>query len=108
MIETRSLGEVIILALPALLDAEALQLAIQEQVEAGHRQVVLNLEAVTFIESSGLGALVAAFKYCEAHGGKLGFYGIQPQVRQLLDLTKLSRVLKVFHSESEALAGIAG
>lgn len=107
MIATRTVEDVTIFDIPALFETEALQVAVQERVESGGRRLLLNLNEVTFIESSGLGAMVAAFKYCESHGGKLGFYGIQPQVRQLLELTKLSRVLKLFEDEGEALTGIA-
>ncbi|MBK8190208.1 MAG: STAS domain-containing protein [Vampirovibrionales bacterium] len=107
MIETRPFPDGVVLDVPAMFESEALQLAVQEQLESGQRRIILNLAQVTFIESSGLGSLVSAFKYCESHGGALGFCGIQPQVRQLLDLTKLSRVLKLFADEQDALAALS-
>ncbi len=59
------------------------------------RNVTLDLGGVTFVDSSGLGALVAALRYCRDRGGTLVLAGPRPGVRRLLSLTGLDRVMTV-------------
>ncbi|QIZ70073.1 STAS domain-containing protein [Oxynema aestuarii] len=61
--------------------------------------VLVNLEQVAFIDSSGLGALVSALKMVRNSGGALFICSINDQVRMLFDLTSMDRVFKIYENE---------
>jgi len=70
----------------------------KEQVGAiiagGEKRLVLDLERITFIDSSGLGALVALLKRVGSEG-HLGLVRVQPAVKRLLAMTRLDRVFTI-------------
>ena len=55
--------------------------------------VVVDFDAVTFIDSTGLGVLVAAQRRARTAGGTLGVVGVPDRVRQVFEVTGLDRVL---------------
>lgn len=69
----------------------------------GKYQLVIDLSAVRFIDSSGLGALVSGFKNASARDGSLKLCCLQPQVRSMFELTRLHRVFEIFATLDEAL-----
>lgn len=70
-------------------------------VQSGADAILIDLKDVTFIDSSGLGALVAALKTVRSAGGKLFICSINEQVRMLFELTSMDRVFEVFSSREE-------
>lgn len=73
------------------------------QLAEGKGPIVLDLGAVRFMDSSGLAALIAAHKRAGTQGSRLKLAALQPEVRSVLDLTGLSRVLDVSPSVDEAV-----
>jgi anti-anti-sigma factor len=69
--------------------------------------VIVDLEQVTFIDSTGLGALVGAYRRTAAHGGSLYAVCARPQARKLLWLTGVDRRIPLSESLDEALASVA-
>ncbi len=67
-------------------------------VLAGADVVLIDLKEVTFVDSSGLGALVSALKTVRSSGGKLCICSINEHVRMLFELTSMDRVFDVFKS----------
>ena len=63
--------------------------------------VLIDLKDVTFIDSSGLGALVSALKAVRSAGGKLFICSINAQVRMLFELTSMDRVFQIFKNQDE-------
>ena len=61
--------------------------------------ILIDLQDVTFIDSSGLGALVSALKTVRSKGSKLFICSINDQIRMLFELTSMDRVFKVYKSE---------
>lgn len=74
---------------------------ISEMVATGAEIVLVDLQDVTFIDSSGLGALVSAIKLVRAAGAKLFFCSLNAQVRMLFELTSMDRVLQIFANRDE-------
>ncbi|TYO99578.1 anti-sigma B factor antagonist [Geothermobacter ehrlichii] len=72
--------------------------------EEGKNNLVVNLEEVRFVDSSGLGALVSGFKNASARNGSLKLCGLQPQVKSMFELTRLHRVFEIYPNADEALA----
>ncbi|MCE0767043.1 STAS domain-containing protein [Pseudonocardia kujensis] len=83
----------------------ALRSLVTETVESGHTHVVVDLEATEFIDSSGLGALVSGLKTCRQAGGDLRIARPGAQVRTVLELTNLDRVLRPAATVRGALGG---
>jgi anti-sigma B factor antagonist len=82
-----------------------LRAAIESAVEQGQPRLVVDLSATTFIDSSGLGALVAGLKRARQAGGDLRIAGGGEQVHMVLGLTNLDRVLRPHERVEDALDG---
>lgn len=71
----------------------------------GVRHVVLNLDKVTFIDSSALGLLVVAHQNFKLRQGRISLAQPQTYVRQILDLANIPKMIPVFAKLDEALMG---
>lgn len=69
---------------------------------AGRRKLVLDLDLVRFLDSSGVAALVSALKRLEP-GGQVRLVGAHDEVRQVLKLTRLDKVFPADASVEDAL-----
>jgi anti-sigma B factor antagonist len=74
-------------------------------IDQGHRQLVVDLKDVTFIDSSGLGALVSALKTLKRSGeqGDVRLACVQPPVTSLLEIIRLNRVFTSYISVDRAV-----
>jgi anti-sigma B factor antagonist len=61
----------------------------------GHRHAVVDLSGVTFLDSSGLAALVSGFKRLRDDGGSLVLRGPSVRAQRVLDITGLSHVFAI-------------
>jgi anti-sigma B factor antagonist len=74
--------------------------------DTGKKEILIDLQDVRFIDSSGLGALVSGFKNAITHQGSLKLASLQPQVRSMFELTRLHRVFDIFPSAAEVLENL--
>ena len=74
-----------------------------ETFKSGHKNILIDLKDVRFIDSSGLGALVSGFKNAISNQGGLKLSSLQSQVRSMFELTRLHRVFEIFPTTTEAL-----
>jgi anti-anti-sigma factor len=81
--------------------ASRLRQEINDAVTARTDIVLIDLESVTFMDSSGLGALVIALKTVRTAGGKLFLCSINDQVKMLFQLTSMDRVFEIFSNRAE-------
>ncbi|MEA5606166.1 STAS domain-containing protein [Nostoc sp. UHCC 0252] len=72
---------------------------ITDILEVGAKIVLVDFKDVTFMDSSGLGALVLAFKTLRAADTKLVLCSINEQVRILFELTNMDKVFEIFPSQ---------
>jgi anti-sigma B factor antagonist len=74
-------------------------------IDQGHRYVVVDLKDVTFIDSSGLGALVSALKTLKrgSGSGDVRLARVQPPVVSLLEIIRLNRVFTSYPSVEQAI-----
>ena len=70
---------------------------------AQSRRIVLNLAGVSYIDSGGLGTLVALYTSARSAGGSIKLANLTERVGDLLQVTKLLTVFEVFDSEKGAL-----
>jgi anti-sigma B factor antagonist len=73
----------------------------------GKKNIVLNLNNVTLIDSSGLGALVAAYSSAKSGGASLRLSNLGTRFNELLQITKLYTVFEVSETEADALRALA-
>ncbi len=72
----------------------------------GPKRVILNMEKVDFLDSSGLGAVVAAMKQLDADQS-LELAGLTENVAKVFRLTRLDAVFTIHQNASDAVAGLA-
>ncbi|MDF5712044.1 MAG: STAS domain-containing protein [Nostoc sp. S4] len=73
--------------------------SITKIIEVGVKIVLLDFQDVTFMDSSGLGALVLAFKTLRAADIQLVICSINEQVRILFELTNMDKIFEIFSSQ---------
>ena len=76
-------------------EAKQIQAKIQDFIEHGHKRVAVDLSAVDYIDSSGLGMLVALHKQTLKKGGCMKISGINGMVREIFELTRLTKVFGI-------------
>ena len=82
----------------------ALRDAVVESLEAGSRNILLDLNQVSTIDSSGVGEMVSAYTTVTNRGGKLKLLNLPPKVIDILQITQLITVFEAFEEEDEAIA----
>lgn len=78
--------------------------AIEQIQERGEQQIILNLEGVSFIDSSALGMLVVAHQNSKLKQGHICLVNPQTYVRQILDLANVPKMIPVYNNVQDALA----
>lgn len=84
-------------------DAQKLRETLKQLVAEGHTRVVLNLEKVDYIDSTGLGTLVICYTGLKKSGGSAKLLNLSRRNLDLLVLTKLTTVFEVFNDEQDAV-----
>lgn len=74
-------------------------------INNGNTLIIINLNNVNFIDSSGLGIMISIFKILKEKG-KLAFCEIKSPVMQLFALTRTDKIFKIYNLESEALKAL--
>ena len=77
---------------------------INSLIQQGKTQILLNLSAVPYMDSAGLGEVVRTFATVRRHEGRLKMLGLTKRITDLLTITKLLMVFETFDNEAEALA----
>ncbi|MBI1313750.1 anti-sigma factor antagonist [bacterium] len=110
-IDQKEVDGVTVLALKGrlILGNESTTLAqrIKQTVADQVTQVLLNLAEVPYIDSYGVGELIASFTSVRRIGGTLRLCSPRPAVLEVLQLVKLPMMVEVHPTEEEALAGFA-
>ncbi len=105
--ETRQVGRVAVIDVAGRVtlgdSAKDLGKRIQQAIDSGSLQVLVNLAKVTYIDSSGLGELMGGFSKLSRVGGHLKLTGVAKEVSYLFHVANLDRVLEIFPDEAAAL-----
>lgn len=106
-IEERAVGDVIVLDLKGRITLgegdELLKDKVNSLVNQGQRKIVLNLGAVPYIDSAGLGEIVRTYTTVSRQGGSLKLLNLTKRITDLLAITKLLTVFETFESENDAV-----
>jgi anti-anti-sigma factor len=107
----RRVGDVTILDLKGRLvfdEGDAvLREHINDLVQQGRMNILLNLRDVTYVDSCGIGVLVAKFVSLRRKGGDLRLVHITPRSRRLMEITKLMNVFRIFETEADGIASFS-
>ncbi len=74
---------------------------ITSAVDTGVEIVLLDLQDITFMNSSGLGTLLAALRTVKTTGGDIFICSLNEQVKMMFKMTKMERIFKVFNNQDE-------
>ncbi|MCU1238470.1 MAG: anti-anti-sigma factor [Candidatus Solibacter sp.] len=87
--------------------ADAVRDAIKAELDHGRKNILLNLDGVDFIDSSGLGTLASSFITVSRLGGRMKLLNTQSRVDSMLQVTRLYTVFVTFTDEREAVASFS-
>lgn len=88
----------------SLAEAGELRESIHQLIEAGCKHLVLDLQHVSFIDSSGLSVLLSARKGVMQQQGEVILLNVTDQTRALIELTRLHEVFEIFSDRAAAIA----
>jgi anti-sigma B factor antagonist len=84
-------------------ESNALREQVKSMLAAGQKKIVLNMDHVTYIDSAGLGTLVAAHHSARTQGASLKLCNLGTRFQEILQVTKLLTVFEVYDSEAAAI-----
>jgi anti-sigma B factor antagonist len=87
-----------------LYNAPEIKVSFSQLIESQKYNVVINLEKVSYIDSSGIGALISSLSNLKKYQGGLKIINVYASVRKVFELTKLTSFFEIYDSEAEALA----
>jgi len=107
-IRNRQIAEVTILdfcgRIVAGEDAALLRDSVRSLISRGEKNIVLNMEAVPYIDSAGIGELVSALVAVGRQGGCLKLLNLTRRVYEVLEIVRLVTVFEIFDNEAKALS----
>jgi len=109
--QTKNSGDVCVLSPEGKIvigdEVGALREKIKELLEGGNKNILINLANVSYIDSTGVGALVGSFTTIRNQGGQMKLSNLSQRVRDILLVTKLLTVFDVYESETEGTKSFA-
>ena len=112
-LEVEQMGEVAVVSLTnrKLLTEESIQ-AVGEELfrlveQSDRKKLLLNFSHIEHMSSAVLGLLIRLNKRVVMAGGKLVLCGIDPQLREVFEITKLDKVFPMYRDEQEAVGSFA-
>jgi stage II sporulation protein AA (anti-sigma F factor antagonist) len=84
--------------------ANEFRTAVDEALTAtGAKHILLNMQGVSFIDSSGLGVVLGRYKRITQLGGKILVVYLEPQIKRIFELAGLLKILTIYQNEEQAL-----
>lgn len=88
-----------------LAHSPALRKALLGEIKEKHTpKVFLNLKNVRYIDSSGIASLVEGLKAARDQASRMILYGLSPNVREVMELSRLQRIFEIYDNEEQALS----
>ncbi len=78
--------------------------ALSSIFDRGQSRLLIDLNGVAYIDSSGMGTLIAAMKQARAAGGDVRLCGLQEDVRAIFETTRVVQAMSIHPTRQEALA----
>jgi len=109
---THTEGDVVVISLSGQLmggpDAEAVRQLVRENLDAGRKKLVIDIGDVSWVNSTGLGILIASHVTISNAGGALKLSRVSHRISQIFMVTKLHTVFETHPTVDEAVASFGG
>lgn len=86
--------------------SEELERILGDMLQQQPRPLIVNLEEVSYLSSSGIGVLLGIYRQLKELGMKLVLCQVSPAVEKLLEVVELSQVFPIYEREAEAVAAV--
>jgi anti-anti-sigma factor len=80
---------------------------VQKLIEAGSHQIVIDLRAVSYIDSASIGCLMDIHRLLQEKSGTLRLVALQPRVETMISMTGVHKIIEIHRTLEEALAAIS-
>jgi anti-sigma B factor antagonist len=110
-IQVRDVGGIAVVQPEGFVNAHTVrqfESALEDLVQAGRFTILLDCEALNYISSAGLGAIMGLIEPIRASGGDILLCNLQHNVRSIFDTLGFTQLYRVFGSREEALQALAG
>jgi anti-anti-sigma factor len=77
---------------------------VRQRVDDGARKMVIDLGAVTYLDSASIGCLMDVHRLLQEKGGALRLSGLQPRVETMISMTGVHKIVPLHREEEDALA----
>ena len=81
---------------------------VRQLVEGGQSNLVIDLGAVTYIDSASIGCLMDIHRLVQDKDGGLRLFGLQPRVETMISMTGVHKIIEIHRAEDEAVAAFSG
>ena len=88
-------------------ESQALRQKLKSLIAEGNKKIILNMDNIKYIDSAGLGILVAAHVSAKLQGASLILSNLGTKFQEILQITKLVTVFQVFNTEAAAIASFS-
>lgn len=109
-IKTRKIGTHTIVKLNGRLDitqSDEVETKLAKDVQSGSGDIVINLEGISYISSSGIRIFVGMVRDLNKQSRKLKLCSITPPVKKVFDVVELLDLFEVYNTEDEAVASLS-
>jgi anti-sigma B factor antagonist len=89
-------------------DADVFKDTIKQLIQEGYKKVLVNLAHVPWVNSTGLGILIAGYTTLKREGGSLKLTHVTDRIESILMITKLGTIFESFSDEEQALKSFEG
>ncbi len=86
-----------------LYNAPEIKENVQKLIEKQKINIIINLEKVSYIDSSGIGSLISALSSLKKYHGNMKLVNLLSSVKKVFELTKLTNFFEIYKTENEAL-----
>jgi anti-anti-sigma factor len=80
---------------------------VRQRVETGARKMLIDLSAVSYIDSASIGCLMDIHRLLQEKSGVVKLCGLQPRVETMISMTGVHKIIDLFREESDALAAFS-
>jgi len=80
---------------------------VRRSVDGGSRRVLIDLAAVSYLDSASIGCLMDVHRLLQERGGALRLCGLQPRVETMISMTGVHKILPLHREEADALAAFS-
>ncbi len=108
-ITSKRMADIVILEIEGEIDAEhapPFKKSLAKLSLECQKKVILDLNKVTFVDSTGLGAMISLMRQLKEQGGELRLVGLQEEVRAVFEITRLYKVFEICSNIEEAVKDI--